>query len=289
MFGIVVDGSQDGWPSFQSAYTLSPLLTFRPLLACWASHEHLGLFLSYRLIYLYTEIRALWFTYALFRSFRRLGLIDILSSLFCYLHDIMFHYSQLFVSFVPSCWLPYQLIFFVSFHSLSTDLSHFIAWSIVISPFTSHPMDIGPKIVKKVILSVRVYIIVWELSISLCILVRAHALIFRLCAKKKKRKKKEVFISLCIIHGAHVLIFRLCAKKKNTGVYMYVLSYSIKHVVVIKDCFVELTYWWEFVCELSNPSPLGVYLVQFVRERDEWPFPRDSGLLSILSFHQMVI
>ena len=63
---------------------------------------------------------------------------------------------------------------------------------------------------------------------------------------------------------------------------MYVLSYSIEHVVVIKDCFVELTYWWEFVCELSNPSPLGVYLVQFVRERDEWPFPRDSGLLSIL-------
>ena len=63
---------------------------------------------------------------------------------------------------------------------------------------------------------------------------------------------------------------------------MYVLSYSIEHVVVIKDCFVEFIYWWEFVCELSNPSPFGVCLVHFVRERDEWPFPRDSGLLSIL-------
>ena len=96
-------------------------------------------------------------------------------------------------------------------------------------------------------------------------------------------------MSLCILIGAHILVLRLCAKKKGTGVYMYVLSYSIEHVVVIKDCFVEFIYWWEFICELSNPSPFGVCLVHFVRERDEWPFPRDSGLLSLLSFHPLVI
>ena len=78
-------------------------------------------------------------------------------------------------------------------------------------------------------------------------------------------------------------------KKKSGGVYMYVLSYSIEPVVVIEDCFIEFIYWWEFVCELSNPSPLGVCLVRFVRERDEWPFPKDSGLLSLLSFHPLVI
>ena len=74
-------------------------------------------------------------------------------------------------------------------------------------------------------------------------------------------------MSLCILIGAHILVLRLCAKKKGTGVYMYVLSYSIEHVVVIKDCFVEFIYWWEFVCELSNPSPFGVCLVHFVREK----------------------
>ena len=70
---------------------------------------------------------------------------------------------------------------------------------------------------------------------------------------------------------------------------MFVLCYSIEHVVVIEDCFIEFIYWWEFVCELSNPSPLGVCLVHFVPKRDEWPFPKDSGLLSLLSFHPLVI
>ena len=139
MFGIVVAG----WVAIiKSAYTLSPLLTFGPLLTFWASHEHLGLFLSYSLAHLYTGIGALWCTYALFGSFRSLGLTDILSSLFCYPHDIHVSLFPLFVSFVPFCWLPYHLIYFVSFHSSSFDLSHFIAWSIVISPLTSQCPEI---------------------------------------------------------------------------------------------------------------------------------------------------
>ena len=125
----------------------------------------------------------------------------------------------------------------------------------------------------------------------LCILNGARVL-FQIIHKKRKKKekrKKKVTMSLCILIGAHILVLRLCAKKKGTGVYMYVLSYSIEPVVVIEDCFIEFIYWWEFVCELSNPSPLGVCLVCFVRERDEWPFPKDSGLLSLLSFHPLVI
>ena len=121
-------------------------MTFRPLLAFWASHEHLGLFISYSLAHLYTGIGALWCTYALFRSFRSLGLTDIFSSLFCYPHDIHVSLFPLFLSFVPSCWIPYQLSYFVSFLSLSTDFSHFIAWSTIISPLTFHPMDIDPEI-----------------------------------------------------------------------------------------------------------------------------------------------
>ena len=51
---------------------------------------------------------------------------------------------------------------------------------------------------------------------------------------------------------------------------MFVLCYSIEHVVVIEDCFIEFIYWWEFVCELSNPLPLGVCLVHFyVRETND--------------------
>ena len=133
--------------------------------------------------------------------------------------------------------LPYHLIYFVSFHSSSTDLSHFIAWSMVISPLTSHPMDSGLEILswegylvsKSLQHCLRVIHVImyshWspcidikimrtkkkkkkKLSMWLCILNGARVL-FQIMHKKRKKKekrKKKVTMSLCILIGAHVLI-----------------------------------------------------------------------------------
>ena len=197
------------------------------MLAFWASHEHLGLFLSYSLAHLYTGIGALWCTYALFRSFRNLGLTDMFSSLFCYPHDILVSLFPLFVSFVPSCcliiwftsffFIPRVPIFHISLHGVqSYHHLHSILWTLI-----------QRSLVEKVILSVRVYIIVWELSISLCILIGAHVLILRLC-KKIKNKIKVIHVimysqwSPCIVSDyTQKKKKKRKKKKKSYHVVMY--------------------------------------------------------------------
>ena len=115
---------QDGWPSFRLAHTLLPLLTSKPLLALWASHEHYNLFFLITLFTFYTGIGALRCIYALFRSLMSHELIDSSSSflsLFC--PTIIFHHASLFISFVLSfvfviifISMPWVMIFHISVH-----------------------------------------------------------------------------------------------------------------------------------------------------------------------------
>ena len=115
--------SQDGWLSFRLAHTLLPLLTSRPLLALWASHEHHSLLFLIALLTFYTGIGALQCMHALFRSFTSLGPRGAFSSLYS-----LYVCITAFSSHLISCVI--RLILFI----LSTaHLHHFLPpWVVIL-------------------------------------------------------------------------------------------------------------------------------------------------------------
>ena len=145
----------DGWPSFRLAYTLLPLLTSKPLLALWASHEHYSLFFLITLLTFYIRIRVFWCIFSLFGNFMSHGLIGSHSSLFCYLSNIILYHTSLFISFVPSfvfvitfLSMPWVMIFHILMHGgQSYPLSIPSSWTLV-----------WISLVEKVILSKRVHV-----------------------------------------------------------------------------------------------------------------------------------
>ena len=173
---------QDGWPSFWLAHTLLPLLTSRPLLALWASHEHYNFFFLIALLTFYTRIGVLQYIYALFGSLMSHGLIDSSSSLF-------------FV--VLSSFLVVPLCLYPLFYHLSL-LSRFFPchewWSFTFQcmedghvPFHSYLMDVGSEILN------------WE----------GH--FFR--ESLYTTLFKNIFVSLCILSGAHLSNIQSMRKK----------------------------------------------------------------------------
>ena len=159
------------------------------------------------------------------------GALDLLTYLLHYFvipMISMFHYSHylyplfhlidfLIIWFTLFPFIPRVRIFHISSHGVwSYHHLHPILWTLV-----------QRSLVEKVILSVRVYIIVWELSISLCILIGAHVLILRLC-KKIKNKIKVIHVimysqwSPCIVSDyAQKKKKKRKKKKKGYHVVMY--------------------------------------------------------------------
>ena len=142
---------QDGWPLFRLAHTLLPLLTSRPLLALWSSHEHHNIFFLIALITFYTGIGAFLCIYALFGSLMSHGLINSSFSLF-----FLSSYHR-FSSYL----IVYILCLYhrVSFYAMSDNFSHFNAWKIVMSLFTPISWTLVRRsLVDKVILLKRVHV-----------------------------------------------------------------------------------------------------------------------------------
>ena len=123
-----------------------PLLTYRPLLAHWASHVHYNI--SFLLSYsrFHTRIGALWCMHALFGSLMSLGPTGAsFSHYFSYHHTIAFHHISLVVLFIS---------FFVSFSTCSASSFlhpewwsfsvHYMEYSHIIS--TIYPTDTDSKI-----------------------------------------------------------------------------------------------------------------------------------------------
>ena len=215
-----------GWPSFQLAHTLLPLLISRPLLALWASHGHHSIFFLIALLTFYTGVRALRYIYALFGSLMSHELIDSSFSLFFFV--VLPSFFIILIYIYP---LFYPLI-------LS---SHFFLchewWSFTFQcmendhiPLPSYLMDISSEILSweshlvKESLPTSLF---ESISISLCILRWAHLLIFRVCASKKNEMKKKK---------------RKKEKKGNKSMHlcMYTMSF-----------FVECIYWSVRLASLS--------------------------------------
>ena len=121
--GCLRPWSQNGWPSFRLAHTLLPLLTSRPLLALWASHEHHSLLFLIALFTFYIGIGALQCMHALFRSFTSLGPRGAFSSLYS-----LYVCITAFSSHLISCVI--RLILFTLF---TAHLHHFLPpWVVIL-------------------------------------------------------------------------------------------------------------------------------------------------------------
>ena len=185
---------QDGWPLFQLAHTLLPLLTFGPLLALWTSHEHHSLFFLISLLTFYTGIGVFW----LYMFYSRVSwVVDLLAHLLHY----FFVVPTSFFIILHCLYLLFHLYFF---HHIFLCLEW---WFFIFQCmkdghilFHSYLMDVGLEI-----LSWEGYLgreslytsVFGSVSILLWILNRVRLLIFKVCAgkkKKRKEKKKKIYI-----------------------------------------------------------------------------------------------
>ena len=111
------------------------------MLALRASHEHHNIFFLTTLLVFYTGIRALWCIYTLFKSVISHGLTGSCSLLFFCHPNIIFHYTSLFISFVPflsllSRFFPCLEWWFFTFQCMENSYI----------PFYSYLMDIGSEV-----------------------------------------------------------------------------------------------------------------------------------------------
>ena len=122
------------------------LLTYRPLLAHWASHVHHRLSFLLPCLHFYTGIRAFWFMHASFKSFLSLRPMGAcFSHYFSYHHTTAFHHISLVVFFISSSlfYILFVLLHFLS--TLSGDPPQFITWRIV----TSFPLSIPQTLIQR--------------------------------------------------------------------------------------------------------------------------------------------
>ena len=115
-----------GWVAFILVSSLLPLLTSRPLLALWASHEHHNIFFLIALLTFYIENRGPLVYISFIRESHEPLIYWHISSLlllllFCL--TTIFHHTLLFISFVLSfvfvitfLSMPWVMIFLVSVH-----------------------------------------------------------------------------------------------------------------------------------------------------------------------------
>ena len=123
-------------------------LTYRPLLAHWASHVHQSLYflLSCFCLHFYTSIETLQCMQASFRSFVSLGPTGTsLSHYFSYHHITAFHHISLVVFFISSSLFYLLLVLPHILFTLSGDPPQFITWRIV----TSFPLSILRTLIQR--------------------------------------------------------------------------------------------------------------------------------------------
>ena len=142
----VIQFLQDGWSSFLLATCLIiPLLTYRPLLAHWASHVHHNLSFLLPCLHFYNMIGALSCMQALFRSFMSLEPMGAFFSLFFYHHITILHHISLVVFFIFFC-VIFATCSISSFLHLEwwSSLVHYMEDSHIISII--NPTGVDPKI-----------------------------------------------------------------------------------------------------------------------------------------------
>ena len=205
--------------------------------------------------------------------------MNLLTHLFHYFFLLSYHHFSSFLYIYILCsilWFCHH----ISFYAMSDDLLHFNAWRTIIS--LSPPISwtlVRRSLVEKVILSkrvclhhcLRVYTFHYVFSDELIYWYSEYVQVKKMKWKRKKEKKKKKVIRACI----YVCIqchFLLSVYIGQWGLLLWV------------SCL------WEFVCELSDTRfSLCLFHYVFLRVRDKWPFPRDSGSLSSPSLHTLVI